>query len=455
MWTRRFGTLAATLAAVVLAAACGVASSQYRDSLTRHDRAVARRPKVLDDGRDLFSGAKTLGRAALVEAALARNPSIDHARAAWRAAVARYPQATSLDDPTLAYTLAPLSIASSEVDFGQVIEISQPLPYPGKRRLRGQVALAEAEAARQDYEAIKLRIALIATHLYYELYATERAIAINIEYEKELEEHRETLSAHLAAGHAWQDDALKVDVELGEVVQAGVDLDADRDIVVAQINELLHRSPELPLPRLPQTLEVPDAGERSTDELQSIAVKNRPELRAAGARRDRESASIELAERDFYPDFRVMGRYNSMWPQFEHEGMVGLAVTLPVWRGKRRGALDEARARREQASVAIALVEDRVRSEVERARRAYVAALDVVKIYRDDIVPSAKMRVESIRLGLDSSRVPYIEVLRADHDLLEVTLRYERALAAVYRRRGDLEAALGVIAGMGDDRGSR
>lgn len=46
-----------------------------------------------------FPGAAVLDRRALVEEVLRRNPSLESMRQAWRAALARYPQETALDDP--------------------------------------------------------------------------------------------------------------------------------------------------------------------------------------------------------------------------------------------------------------------------------------------------------------------------------------------------------------------
>src|SRR5688500_15958691 len=62
---------------------------------------------------DLFAGQATLDRRALVAAVLARNPSIDAARWAWRASLSRYPQETALEDPMLEYSLAPASVGAS------------------------------------------------------------------------------------------------------------------------------------------------------------------------------------------------------------------------------------------------------------------------------------------------------------------------------------------------------
>jgi cobalt-zinc-cadmium efflux system outer membrane protein len=140
-----------------------------------------------------------------------------------------------------------------------------------------------------------------------------------------------------------------------------------------------------------------------------------------------------------------MGQYNSMWPELEHELMVGVGVTLPVFRGRRHAAVDEATSRRDRATAEIAAVTARIRAEVERARRAHQAALAVLETVRSEIVPAAESRVRAIRVGLESDRTSFIEVLRADHDLLSARLRFEMALAAVYRRRVALELALGRV----------
>jgi cobalt-zinc-cadmium efflux system outer membrane protein len=97
-----------------------------------------------------FSGMDQLSVDALVQQVLVRNPSLAQMVAAWQAASARYPQVTSLDDPMFGAAVAPASIGSEEVDFGYRLEISQRFPFPGKLRLRGENALAEASAAGNE-----------------------------------------------------------------------------------------------------------------------------------------------------------------------------------------------------------------------------------------------------------------------------------------------------------------
>ena len=55
---------------------------------------------------------------ALVEQVLARNPSLAQMRAVWQAASARYPQVTSLDDPTFGAAVGPGAFGSNQVNGG-------------------------------------------------------------------------------------------------------------------------------------------------------------------------------------------------------------------------------------------------------------------------------------------------------------------------------------------------
>ena len=136
-------------------------SQRYDELSESYDRELAIRDTArMATATDLFPRNSPLEREDLVAAVLARNPSLETARQGWRAALARYPQAKALEDPMLTYELAPASIASDDVRFGQSFKLSQNLPLPGKRGLRGAVAVAEAEAETAWKAAAILSLAL-------------------------------------------------------------------------------------------------------------------------------------------------------------------------------------------------------------------------------------------------------------------------------------------------------
>ncbi|HKE20560.1 MAG TPA: TolC family protein, partial [Kofleriaceae bacterium] len=181
------------------------------------------------DGRDLFAGAPVLERADLVDAVLERNPDVESARQAWRAALARVPQARAIDDPMLRYGIAPLSAWDDRgVPLGQTVEISQSIPLPGKRRLAGESALAEAEATRGDLEAVRLDLALAASNLYDDYYVAVRSIETSLHHGELLEQLRRSAEAQYVAGRASQQDPLQAEVELGNLEVERVALESAR-----------------------------------------------------------------------------------------------------------------------------------------------------------------------------------------------------------------------------------
>jgi outer membrane protein TolC len=110
--------------------------------------------------------------------------------ATWQAASARYPQVVSLDDPMFTTAVAPASIGSNNVEFGYRLELSQKYPFPGKRTVRGQAALSEADAAGHDIDDIRLQLIESTKSAFYDYYLVGRALAVNQEVLDLLKEFR-------------------------------------------------------------------------------------------------------------------------------------------------------------------------------------------------------------------------------------------------------------------------
>src|SRR5260370_15345017 len=117
--------------------------------------------------------------------------------AAWQGAQARYPQVTSLEDPMFGVQVAPGAFGSNTVDGGYRLEVSQKIPWPGKRDARGQGALAEARAAGNDVEDMRLQLAETARSTYFDYYEVERGLEVNRESLQLLDKfHDEAQSRH-------------------------------------------------------------------------------------------------------------------------------------------------------------------------------------------------------------------------------------------------------------------
>ena len=83
---------------------------------------------------------------ALIRLALECNGSQQALNARWRSLQYRTEAACRLDDPKLMLGVAAQTFGDERLDDGYIIELSQPLPWPGVLSLRKQAANARADA---------------------------------------------------------------------------------------------------------------------------------------------------------------------------------------------------------------------------------------------------------------------------------------------------------------------
>lgn len=397
-------------------------------------------------GSDSFATMAVLERGVLVHAVLERNPTIEAARAAWRAAAAMPAQERALDDPMVGYSFAPRSIGVSDMDYGQVVEFGQKLPFPGKRRLRAAVATAEARAAEGDYESLRRDVALMASMLFDEYYTASRAVEVNKRHGELLKEMLASAKASYAAGRIPQHSLVRIELQLAHVLHDAAEVHSETDIAQAAINALLHRSPIALLPPPPEHITPSDLafGEDADSER---AASERPEIVAARARVEAADSAVQLARREYYPDFTIGGEYSTMWAADEHRLMVGVQMEIPLQIGRRKAALDSAEATARSRRAELASLADNVAAEIQMARRRYEKAEHIAFLYRDNLLPAARDVIASARAGLAASTVEFGELIDAEHELRTIELEYEVSIADLARRRAELERSLGRIPG--------
>jgi len=432
------------LTRLLLGVAVGLAGCVDDARVRQHDAmyvAVSRaaseqtRAREADDASLVVNGE--LDRAAVVTAVLARNPDLAVARASWRAAVAAYPSAVALDDPMASYALAPFSIGSG-APFGQRIEITQKLPWPGKRARRGDAALADAEAAQADFESLRLDLAEAAVGAFDDDYIAARALAINRHHRDLLGRIEKSALAQYAAGRASQQDSLEARAHMIELDRERLMLEKQQRIAVTVLNRLLHRKADTELPPPPARLTVAPSAEPR---------REHPKQRAASARIRARQADTDEADLAFYPDFEVMGSYDSMWDIWQHRFMIGVGIEIPLQRGKRRAELERARAEQAKAEAELASVTDMLDEGHERARHEADELTKVLELYEQELLPTTRERVDAALAGFTTGQNPFSTVVMAEHELRDVEISIERTRVDLDRQFAALDRLEGRIPG--------
>jgi len=442
-------TLCIGLLAAAWLTGCAHGQRKQIDAMGHELHQAAPQPEEIEAAHALLESEHDtpLEKNALVRAVLARNPSLESARFAWQAVLAQQPQATALSDPTVSYSLAPASIRSSNVRFGQVVKIEQRFPWPSTLGLAGDVVLSDAEAARSDYQAARLDLALLASVLFDEYAKVVRLLELNVEHRNLTEDIKAAAIAQYETGRAPQQEPLQAEVELSHVLHEEVLLESERLVIVAKLNQLLHRAPQAPLPPPERIQFVPvEVGESA--ELQDQALEERPELRATQSRIIARESAAELTQRKFFPDLGVMGEYNSMWNETEHRWMLGVSLNLPIQIKSRRGSVDQANAELGRARADFESWSDEVRAEVDQSRQRVLEAQHVLTLYQKRLLPAAKAQIEAARAGYETGRNSFQALIDSERSLRTLEIQYEEALTTFGQRGAELSRALGQTPGL-------
>jgi cobalt-zinc-cadmium efflux system outer membrane protein len=398
---------------------------------------------------DAALGEPVLDRAGFVRAVLARNRSIEAARQAWRAATARVRESGAFEDPTVTTDIAPLSVGSSGARFGWDAMISQRIPWPGKLALDEAVASSEADAAKNDFESARRDLALTAALLFDRYFVSACSIEINAHHVELMRSMQAAAAAQYESGRGSAQDPLQAEFELVHMEHDTVILASQRDVAIAQMNELLHRPPEAPLPPPPKELATPSAPDvLDPGHLQAEALAHRSDIAAARQRARSAQRRIDRAHREYLPDVTVQTAYSAMWDTPEHRWTVGLSVNLPVQMGRRGGAVDEAEAMRAQYDAEAARMGDAARTQVVVALKQLEESAHVLHLYEQRLVPIAREEVDAARSAFTASQTPFVAVVDAEKNLRSVELDQQVARADNDRRRAELDRALGRMPGL-------
>src|SRR5215831_18871031 len=125
--------------------------------------------------QEASSQAQPAKLADLLTEAERNNPQIQAARHGWQSAQQVPMQVSTLPDPQ--FVLQHLSVGSprpfagyTNSDFAYVgLGFSQDIPYPGKLRLRGEIASKDADVSQQHNEAVRRAMLAEVKTAYFQL----------------------------------------------------------------------------------------------------------------------------------------------------------------------------------------------------------------------------------------------------------------------------------------------
>jgi outer membrane protein TolC len=381
----------------------------------------------------------------LIQEVLARNPELVATRKQWEAATNRIAQARSLDDPILSIQLWNIPQTFNVTQTGNsIFGLSQNLPFPGKLALKSDVASRSADMTEQAIHAKERELVVRLKQAYYDLFLAQRVIQVHHEQIDLLKQFFEITNAKFRAGKGSQADVLKAQVELSLLHQQLPVLEQRRKTAEAMLNTLLDRDTSSPLGIAQEPSQLPI--EKPLDDLHSLALNDRPELKAAELDVQRSEQSRALAQRQYYPDFNVaFQRFQNFQTNDGFGAYVAMSVPFAFWtKPKYDAGVQEAAAAVAAAQAQQHTLENLTRFQVNDLLAKVRATDQVATLYRTTILPQAEQSLESARVGYRVGKGSFLDLIDAQRAWRGFQYEYFKAIVDRQNRLAELEQVVGI-----------
>jgi outer membrane protein TolC len=305
------------------------------------------------------------------------------------------------------------------------IGASQPLPYPGKLALRGDVARREADVARARVEVVSRdQIERLRT-TYTRLACLQATLSILERDNTLLQSIEQQAQARYASGQGNQQDVLRAELERTKIlreISMNRQATGEAQAVLKRIAARRQDSPDIVTEPLAATF----LRQTSAELLDRVRAQN-PDVLEQSAAVTRNQAAVTLAQKEFRPDFGVSFMYQNTGPAFRDYYMATFDVTFHR-RAPREAALAEARVNVERAQEQRDAVQQTALADVQQQYVIAKTSEEQLLIYRDGLIPQAQASIQAGLAAYQANREDFQSLLASFLDVLTLDLEYQQTL---------------------------
>ncbi|MCF6174697.1 MAG: TolC family protein [Victivallaceae bacterium] len=380
--------------------------------------------------------------------ALLQNASLEAEFNTWKAALEKITQVRTLPDPRFNYGYyiqeVETRVGAQKNSFG----IAQTFPWYGTLLLKGGVALANAEAQKQRYEAEKLKIFNRVKEVYYEYYYLGRALDIikkNLALFKELEQ---VSSEKYGTAEFTYANLIRIQIETIKFAERVDSLNDFRQPVLAKLRHVLNlnKTASIPAFPFPKKLNVVDIKPAMFKTLRE-QVKRNPKLKVLDSYIAREEKKRKIAWRRYIPDVTLGIDYiqtdkSSMKVKDNGKDPIiaRIGLNLPIYFTKYEAERREAIARKMAFKGKRVDLEKLLLSDLEQYLFKMKDAKRKMRVYNDNLIPKAEDSLRAIQRSYVTGKTSYLDFIDAQQTLLKFQLVYEENLMNYAKAIARIEA---------------
>jgi cobalt-zinc-cadmium efflux system outer membrane protein len=336
---------------------------------------------------------------ALIGEALKANPEIKQKSKLKSAAQEAIQPAGALDDPKLSVNIANLPVDTwsfaqepmTQKQFG----LSQKIPFPGKRRLRSEVAEEQAKSENFSYKDKRNEIRAMVIQKYWGLALAYTGYDITQRNKQFWEQVVQVAETRYGVGMGRQSEVLQAQVELGNYLNRLLQWRQRQESVQADLNALRSKPPQEPIAK-PQPLRSSPL-RLTLDQLLSQA-HSRPGLEAIKTQITKQEKAVDLARKDYFPDVTIGVTYGfreSLDPPVNRTQAdffsTSIMFDLPIWYGSKiKPKIREQVQRKGAAREAYQSAWDKLAAAIKDRYAKLERLSQQITLYEQGIIPQAK-----------------------------------------------------------------
>jgi len=370
------------------------------------------------------------------------NPQIHAARHGWQSAKQIPAQLATLPDPQV--VLQQMNVGSprpfagyTNSDFAYFgVGFSQDLPYPGKLRLRGEIAEKDADATQQKVESVRRAVLAAVKMTYFQLGYLAKRQKILDEDGQLLQQVEQASESRYRSGLGNQQDVLQAQLERTKLLREINMNQLEQGKMQAALKNLLNRS------QASADIETAEISESTPaynfDQLLAEAKANNPDLAGMQKMVERQGLQVDLAKKDFYPDFNVQGMWQRTDPsQYRAYYQFTVGMRIPIYRSRRqRPELAQAESERDRAKSEYEMQSQQTAFQLRQQFLGAAKSTELLKIYREGLIPQARAELQAGMAAYQSNRqdfqallASFLDVLKLDEEYWQTLSEHEIALA--------------------------
>ena len=399
------------------------------------------------------AGAQTAELGASVEGLLVlareRNPEIAAMRHEAQAFDERIAPAGALPDPKFRIELEDVTkggeqnatLLPSRVGATSYL-LMQDFPWSGKRELKRDIALFDAEGAlgrvRQSWADLAARIKTTFVQRYL-IQGTQRLVGENIDLMLQLEK---VLQVRYAGGLAAQQDITRIHVEHTGMRAELVALANEWRQTQARLNALLARpaQTELAAPALLRT--VPEPAKLDFNALSERLRSANPQIFVTTAVVRSAEKARDLTFKNRYPDFTVgltaMQSQNSL-----REWGLMLEFNIPLQQNARKSQEREAEAMLAAARARQEAAANQALADLSDNLYALAGARETERLMTFSLMPQADLTWRAALAGYENGKLDFATLLDAQRQIRQARLSQLKAQVDAQMRLIEIERLLG------------